>query len=169
MKTTASGRFIPGYPEQATHKKNISPNAPIRPAPSVRWRCDFNRVPAHNPCQPVQLQTLCTQPQVWFSASSAPLHPHLDPQLGLSTARSCSCTNLRPPVVSHVKSYNTCCRHCQSFGHQTYCRGLHSFPHFGLVPVARYIHTRRNTIQNHRPTKSAKLAIDHHSYWSFHQ
>ena len=40
---------------------------------------------------------------------------------------------------------------------------FHSVPHFGLVPVARYIHTRRHTIQNHRPTMSAKLSIDHHS------
>ena len=37
------------------------------------------------------------------------------------------------------------------------------FRTFGLVPIARYIHTPRNTIQNHRPTKSAKLHIDHHS------
>ena len=40
------------------------------------------------------------------NSSSAPLHPHLDPQLGLSTARSCSCTNLRAPVVSYIRSYN---------------------------------------------------------------
>ena len=43
MKTTASGRFTPGYPEQETHKQNVSPSTQICPAPSVRWRCDLNR------------------------------------------------------------------------------------------------------------------------------
>ena len=160
-----------------------------------------NFLPVHNSCQPLQIQNPCNQPQfrapyqqtpvqhhciqnldpqlglstasscscsISANSSSAPLHPHLDPQLGLSTASSWLKHKTPNGFTSRFihmqqRSYYHAADTANLLGHQTYCRGLHSFPHFGLVPVARYIHTRRNTTQKHRPTKSAKLPIDHHS------
>ena len=111
------------------------------------------RAHAHVQSQQTPVQRHCIH--TWIRNSGCQLRAHAQTQNSQRFHKS---------IHTHAtKVLLPCCRHCQPFGHQTYCRGLHSFPHFGLVPVARYIHTRRNTTQNHRPTKSAKLPIDHHS------